>query len=297
MAGDSIAVAAGSATEADRSVSVWIGTLAGPAAVTSSDGRHLNLPALSQTVISGDALPATTTPLHLHDSAEEARAVPTLVSDDLALRTLARGFDRTGTATANLVDASWTGTTATMPAGTSTGERVLPLLIADATRTAGGTAQQRYDEVIGWRAQGGSWGVVDHRLSGRAAEVVATLASLAQPPAGAAATTVLAAGPGAPAIGHSRPAGGRGGHHSTSPTSPTSPSGPGNGPAPTPTPTPTPSTGLIGTLTSTVQGVVGTVLGLLPVKHSTTAGAPKPKPTPTSTGLLHSVVGSLTGGH
>lgn len=291
VAGDSVSVPSGSAVEADRAVTVRVGTLAGPATVTSASGRALSLPALSQTILDGDALAATATPLHLADSPDEARAVPALVSDDLALRTLSSGIDATGRSTMTTVEASWDGSLAPAPAGASLGDTVLPVVIADATAAAGGTAQDRYDHVVAWRAAGGSWGVVVHLLSGRAADVVSVLSNLQQAgPVGQVGTVsaqAIGAAPTVPLPGPThRPTG--------TPTSPPPPSHHPGGGTSTPTPTPTPSSGVVGGLVNTVGGVLKSVLGLLPKQSpGPSTSTTKPAPKPTSSGLVGSLLGGL----
>jgi hypothetical protein len=262
LSGTLVKIPAGSAVEAARGVSTQVGALAGPAALTSASGRRLVLPALSQAVLSGDAVPAATTPLHLTDSAQEARVVPKLVADDLALKTLARGIDTTGRSTARIVEASWEGTSQPVPDRVNRSERVLPVLIADSTH--GGSAQQRYDSAVAWRAQGGSWGVVLHLLSGRAAQVESTLAALqraGQSPGRIgsvqAPSTISAGGPPAPAAFQTPPVNPGPGHETTPPSSqPTSP--------PVGTPTSPAPDNLLGGLVATVQNVIDGVLGLLP---------------------------------
>ncbi|HVT63889.1 MAG TPA: hypothetical protein VHD81_01905 [Mycobacteriales bacterium] len=324
LTGTLVKIPLGSAIEASRGPSTRVGALAGPAALTSSIGRRLALPALEQVVLSGDAVPGATTPLHLSDSAEEARVVPRLIADDIALKTLARGIDTTGRSTARIVEASWTGVSQPVPNRVNRSERVLPVLIADSTH--GGTAQQRYNNAVAWRAQGGSWGVVLHLLAGRAAQVESTLAALQKSGAApgrigtVAPPTVVAAGPPGPTAFH------------TPPVNPGGTKYPGSGSnPPTSTPTTSPPDTLLGGLVTTVQNVIDGVLGLLPhdkvkagsdptttkvpdkvthkVSTTTTSVATKPKsttnettqaPTVTSTpanGLLGDVLGGLLGKH
>ena len=61
----------------------------------------------------------------------------------------------TGRSTAHAVEASFAGFKQPIPDRTVRSERVLPVLIADATH--GGDTQQRYDDAVAWRAEGGSW--------------------------------------------------------------------------------------------------------------------------------------------
>jgi hypothetical protein len=280
LAGDVLTVPDGSATEATRSVSVSVGSLAGPSRVSSAAGRRLSVPALNQAVFSGDALPAATTALHLDDTAAGvAAAVPALVSDDVRLETLARGINSSGTSTARVVETAWSGTTSP-PAAMPRSDEVLPIVIADAT--SGGTAQQRYDHVLSWRRQGGSWGVVVELLSAHAGAVESTLVSLQRgQPAGRIGN------PDVQALAVANPAGStstraRGGSTSPPGTSPpSSPSGGGhhgNGGS-NPAPSPSPTQGAVTKVVGTVTGVVSTVVGLVPT------------PKPSSSGLLGGLLG------
>jgi hypothetical protein len=263
LAGAELSVPDGSATEALRSVSVTVGSLAGPSQITNPSARRLTVPALAQAVINGDALPAATTPLHLSDSAAESHAVPTLVDDDNRLRVLARGIDSSGVTTAHTIDASWGGPTTTLPPRALPSESALPIVIADAT--SGGTLQDRYRHVVQWRRAGGSWGVALELLRGHAGSVESKLLALQHSlPAGqighitsvAALTAPHAPGGGGP---QPRPTTGPTGTP-TSPPPTTGPGGHGGGPKPTP------SQGPVGKVAGTVGGVVKTVIGLLPVK-------------------------------
>src|SRR2546423_779511 len=85
------AVPAGSATRAERAVTLRIGSLVGAAEVASDTGSQLRLTALNQIVVGGDALPESATPLRLTDDYGEAHAAPELVRDDKQLVDLAAG--------------------------------------------------------------------------------------------------------------------------------------------------------------------------------------------------------------
>jgi hypothetical protein len=286
LVGDSLAVPTGSATEATRSVSVHVGSLAGSSQITSATARRLTIPPLAQSVVNGDALPASTTPLHLSDDAAEAKAVPTLVNDDVALQDLARGIDSSGRAAAHVIDTSWTGTESAMPTAAPRSERVLPMVIADATPAAGGSTQDRYDHVVDWRRAGGSWGVVVQLLSAHASAVQAKFAALLRNQPTGQIGTVSFQSLAAPARGttHSPTTSSAPPSTSTSPpTTGTSPGGGHHGGTPLPTPSPKP----VRKVVTTGQRVVGPVLGLLPVKL-----LPKPEPNPTSSGGL---LGGLLG--
>ncbi|MBV9484696.1 MAG: hypothetical protein JO246_01415, partial [Frankiaceae bacterium] len=91
IAGDTLAVPDHSAVEATRSVAVTVGSLRGPSSITNSSARSLTVPALSQVLLSGDALPTNPAPLHLSDRGTnavvaEAVVVPDLVRADLQLQ-------------------------------------------------------------------------------------------------------------------------------------------------------------------------------------------------------------------
>lgn len=285
IAGDRLDVPGGSAVEATRQVSVVVGSLAGPSEITNASARHLTIPRLSQAAINGDALPTSTAPLHLNDGPVEARVVPTLVNDDLQLKMLARGIDASGASTAQVIQSAWHGTPAGHSGATSRSDRVLPMVIANATPGAGGSVQIRYDHVVSWRRAGGSWGVVVNLLSGDVPAVETALSALEHgQPAGqlgqvavqALARPPLAGGPGGNPTGNrstnpgpsngpptSRPPGSPGGHH--------------GGPTPTPTKSPVPK------VVGTVNKVVTEVVGLLPKP-------PIPHPT-SSRGLIGRVLG------
>jgi hypothetical protein len=330
IAGDTLVVPSGSATEADRAAAVRIGSLAGPAGVTNGSGRHLSLAPLWQATINGDALPGAPTPLQLSDVKSvrdaEARAVPQLVADNLAMEALARGINSTGNSTAHVVEAGWSGTLVSRGVGVSRSDQVLPVVIADATTPAGGSAQERYDRVVGWRAEGGSWGVVIHLLSARAAQIADTLHSLQQTEktgtVGKISANKLGVSPLGPVlpINGQKPPGAHGSPSSTPPTEPTI-TPPSTGGGKTPTPKPTQSPNLLGGLVGTVGTVLKDLLGLLPsdsasAKTNTTqqqtqlsstvapataatptpTATPSPTPSPTSSGLLDDVLGGVVGG-
>jgi hypothetical protein len=274
VAGLTVDARAGSAVRAERAVTTRIATLAGAAAIDSATGRHLDVPALTQAVVGGDALPDTTagSPLRLTDDDGEAHAVPSLVRDDLALIALATGIDTTGTSTAHAVTAAWRSGLQPLPNGVARSEQVLPLVIA---ATARSDAPGRYREALALRQAGASWGVVARRLGTNAAAVAAALqefegaASAGQIGSVPAALVALARGAGAdgsPAAGH----GGAGG------TSSGGTGGSGSSPGPQPAPSPSGSSDPVG---STVDNV----LNLLPT--------PLPSPSPSLSAPSLPVVG------
>src|SRR3954453_3797076 len=174
LAGLHVSTGSGSAVRAERSVTVRLGALAGSVGVDSQTGRHLQITPLSQAIVGGDALPDTTadSPLRLTDDNGEARAVPVLVRDDLALNSLAAGIDNTGDSTVRLVTAAWHSGLESLPSGVGRSEQVLPVVIAAA---AGGDVRSGYANAVALRRHGASWGVVAHRLHTTSAAVLAAL--------------------------------------------------------------------------------------------------------------------------
>jgi hypothetical protein len=243
-------------------VTVRLGALAGSVGVDSQTGRHLQITPLSQAIVGGDALPDSTadSPLRLTDDDGEARAVPALVRDDLALNSLAAGIDNTGDSTARLVTAAWHSGLEAMPSGVVRSEQVLPVVIASA---AGGDTEAGYQAAVALRQHGASWGVVAHRLHTTSAAVLRALSAFEKGAATGQVGTVPAAlaflSGGGVNGSASAPgtAGGGGGHR------------PGHGPSTSPRPHPTASPS---SSPDVLGGTIDRVLKLLPT----------PVPTPTS---------------
>jgi len=264
VAGLRVSAAGGSAVRAERAVTTRIATLAGSAGIDSSTGRHLDVPALTQAVVGGDALPDSTadSPLRLTDDDGEAHAVPALVRDDLALISLAAGVDTTGSGTARAVTAAWRSTLEPLPSGVARSEQVLPLVIAATSKS---DAPTRYRDALALRRDGASWGVVATRLGTNAAAVAAALqafeggASAGQIGSVPEALSLLTQG--GVGAGSPRSSGGRGGSSNGSGSGSGSSQG-GPHPAPSPSPSSSPVT---------VGGTIDKVLHLLPT----------PVPTPT----------------
>src|SRR3954451_17865923 len=284
VAGLDVSAPAGTALRAERSVTMRLGALAGTSRVVSSTGRSLDLIALHQVVVGGDALPDATTPLRLTDDDGESHAVPVLVHDDESLVGLARGIDGTGAATAKVVTASWHGPSTRAPAGVARSERVMPVVIAAAGPRP--DAVHRYRAAVTLRTAGASWGVVAHLLGVGASRVVDELAALqrTQPPGSignvrqvlAAITSGGAAGPGVRGAG-------RGGQHSGNGNG----NGDGGGGANSPQPTPSPSASKqpLDTVGQTVRQVLSLVptptsspTGLLPTNLTSPLPLPLPLP-------------------
>ena len=269
VAGLAVSIPAGSAVRAERSVTVRIATLAGQADVESAAGRTLTIDGLHQAMVGGDALPDVTTPLRLTDDDGESHAVPDLVRDDETLNGLAAGIDATGPSTARVVAASWHGPLSA-PAGVGRSERLMPAVIAASGPAAG--VQQRYDEAVGYRRTGGSWGVVAHLLGLKASSVVATLAAFERQQPQGVIGSVAAVLASAGTVGR-QPAQSSSGVHDSSGRGGTGGGGGGSsGGQPQPSSTPAPS-GAVDQVVNTVNQV----LSQLPL--------PLPTPSPTSTGL------------
>lgn len=242
---------AGSATRAERAVTLRIGSLTGATDVTSDTGRQLRLPALDQIVVGGDALPDAPTPLRLTDDYGEAHAAPALVRDDKALVGLAAGIDATGAGTVKTVTAAWRGPVDKTPAGVARSEQLLPVVIAAAGHPH--DANQRYRSAVDLRMAGGSWGVVAHRLDTSSDSVLAALDRLEHGIATGQVGTIPAAlaflgGNGSSGSGDGS---GNGRGHG----------GGGGGPTPSARPSPSPTDSGI---TGTVDETINKVLKLLP---------------------------------
>lgn len=288
VAGYRVAVPGGAATRIDGGVTLRVGTLVGAAAVTAPGGARLRIPALAQVLLGGDSLPAGTTALHLTDDAAEAAAAPALVRDDELLGDLARGLDGSGTATARTVQAAWqTGAGASAQAraagrdaaGTRISDQVLPVVLARAAG-AGPAVVSDYADAVRWRAQGGSWGVIAHRLGIGATRAADELAALQRLPHGGLARVVTAAVAAATRVGTAA-AGGHAGSagapgpsgSSSSPTRRTGGQGSGSNPTPTPSPSPSgPVQHLVGSVGKTVRKVLKSLPPLpklpVPIKAS-----------------------------
>ena len=267
VAGLRLSAHSGGAVRAERSVTVRIATLAGHADLLSPTGRQLEVGALTQAVVGGDALPNSTasTPLRLTDDDGEARAVPPLVRDDLALNSLAAGIDNTGDDTARVVTASWHAGLSPLPNGVGRSEQVLPIVIAAA---AGGDTTGNYDQAVQLRQAGASWGVVAHRLGTTSAAVLAALQAFEKGAATGQVGTVPAALAYLSRVGVGSPNGNGNGNRGSGNGGNGGPGSGGSSGGPSPSPSPS-STDLVG-------GTIDKVLKLLPT----------PLPTSTPTSLL-----------
>ena len=272
VAGLAVSAPAGTALRAERSVTVRLGALAGTSHVVSTTGRALDLAALHQVVVGGDALPDSTTPLRLTDDDGESHAVPALVHDDQSLVGLARGIDGSGAATARVVTTAWHGPSIHTPAGVARSEGVLPVVIAAAGPAA--EAAHRYSSAVALRKAGGSWGVVAHLLGVGASRVVDELAVLqrTQTPGtlgnAQQILAAIAAGSGASGGGAAGGGGSGGGNGGNSGGGGTGGGGGGGGDNPRPSPSPSSSQQPLDTVSQTV----GQVLSLVPTPTATPTG-------------------------
>jgi hypothetical protein len=265
----------GSAVRAERAVTMRVGTLAGEANLTTDTGRSISVPALSQVMVAGAALPDAPTPLHLIDDTAEAHAAPALVRDDLALDSLAAGIDATGSSTAEMVATAWHGAVDSAPVGLARSENVLPIVIASAGHPK--DPQNRYQQAVSLRTDGGSWGVVAHQLGTDSAAVLMALDVFEHQASAGQVGTVPAALAYIAAVGRSGDtsllASGPTGSGSTSGH------GSGSGSSPTPKPSASPSSdSLIGQVTDTIDKVLKVLP--TPTARPTTAPAPTADPTP-----------------
>ena len=261
----SVAAGAGTAMRAERDATTRIGALAGNPTIDSDTGRQLRLSTLSQVVVGGDALPNSTqdTPLRLTDDDGEARAVPTLVRDDLALDALAAGVDSTGAQTYRVVTAAWHQGLDPLPQGVGRSEQVLPLVIAAAA--AGSSPDARYKTAVALRTAGGSWGVVAHLLGTDSAAVLAALQAFERGAATGQVGTVPAA---LSFVADAVHPGSTSGHPASGGSTPQTPQSPGSTPTPGATPAPSqspnPVTSTLDKVLSLVPTPVPTITSLLP---------------------------------
>ena len=271
IAGLRVSAPSGSALRAERSVTVRVAALDGDVPVDSVTGRHLDVGALTQAVVGGDALPQSTadTPLRLTDDDGEARAVPVLVRDDLALNSLAAGIDGTGGSVVRVVTAGWHAGLQQLPSGVAGSEQVLPIVIA---ASSGADPASRYAQAVRLRQDGASWGVVAHRLHTSSDAVLAALQRYEKGAAGGQVGTIPAA------LAYLA-----GGAHGGLPGSPgsgggTSGSGGGGGTSgPKASPSPSGSTDPVG-------GTIDKVLTLVPSPLPTASASPLPTTAPSAAG-------------
>jgi hypothetical protein len=265
-----------------------VAVLDGDAGVRST-GRagSREVPRLFQTQVPYGGLPGDTTPLVLTpgDAWEERYALD-LVSDDRALRALATGLETSTAdreAVLEVVPASVVeGQDGT---GAPAGERLLSYLLAASARSGGDDPAARYATVRGYRAEGGSWGVVAALVDSGAEGVSAALDD--------ALGTEAVALPGSPAtfdpslvLGGS-PSPSTGATRGPSPR----PTRPGSSATPSPSAPPTQDPDL-------VDELVDTVLSILPSPAAPAVPGRSPQPS-RSPGLLGGVTGPLgevTGG-
>jgi hypothetical protein len=276
----------GSAVRTERGVTTRVGTLIGRTDLTTDTGRSMQVPALSQVVVAGTALPDDASPLRLTDDDGEAHAAPSLVRDDLALNSLATGIDTTGRETIESVAAAWHGSLVATPVGVAHSEQVLPIVIAAAGQPK--HPQDRYREAVALRTDGGSWGVIAHRLDTDSGQVLAALGLFER----GASTGHVGSVPPSLRLFTSVLDNASSNAVSTTPSSRPSSGGHTSSPHPSPSPSATES-GLVGTVTDTINKVLKvlptpTALPILPNLKvpGSSSGHGRPQPTVSSSPLL-----------
>ena len=265
-----VAAPAGSLTRVERGPLLRVGVYTGSAAVTA-DGRQATglVPALHQVQVPYGGLPQRSTPLALTDGDRwERTLVRDLVTADRDLTELAAGL--AGPDGSVVLSAAPAAYRRVLSPAVTRGEQALGLALGAAATLGGSTPQERIATVRSDRDAGGSWGVVAALVGAPVGAVSRLLDGLLGPAAGAGSATAAgssgplplevllgrSAGPG-PA---SAPRPGTGSGPGPRPLSGTRP------PGPTPSPNPTTAPPAV------VQGVVDTVIAVLPV--SPTPGAP-----------------------
>ena len=233
------------------------------------------VPALHQVKVQGQSLPDRLMPLQLDGKAWERAVAADLVSADDQLKDLAEGLSGPEGAKVYRAAPAVYRTSALPPESAARGERALGIAVAVAADKS-----DAYDQVLAFRADLGSWGVVAALVGAPLNKVSAVLsAALAPTTSTPGPTTVDAGGPQVlPGL---------------SPTPST-----GSTPTPTKTRTPTPPTKTPTTPTtppptspSLVDGVLTTVLTLVSPKPQTPT-QPQPTSVPTTKGpcLLNAVL-------
>jgi hypothetical protein len=268
------------AVRVEEGFAVRVAVYDGGTAQVSASQRSVTVPALHEVDVAGTSLPTAVPPLALRDDALDAVADPDLVAGDIALVSRSAVLDSPAGASlsARLADLVPTVLPAASVVAAQTSaplsERVLPIAIA---RAAGGDVASRFAQADALRAAGGSWAVVAGLVGAGVTAVenqisvlAAAVPSAGLPPVAVAGTTPLGGG--------TIVAGGSG------PTPVASPSAAGDAPARSSTPVaarPPASATPVPSVTTTVTGLLGTVLGLLAPSSSSA-----PRATATSTGLL-----------
>jgi hypothetical protein len=263
-----IAIAAGAATvtasrgalaRVERGVLLRAASFRGTLRVQATGRRgSAAVDALHQVQVPDGGRPGRKTPLALTHDRWEQRYALGLVTADTDLVALADGLDKdpvASTAVLSVLPASYTGSSTV--AGATPSDSALAFVVAKA---AGASAET----VRGWRADGGSWGVVAALAHADVKAVGAALDALLNPggggvlaaPTGPGTTATTGTGRGAPVVAASPNAG----YHPTR--------------KPSPRPSPSAST-------DPVQDVVTTVTHLLPTPTPTPVTQPLgPSPSP-----------------
>jgi hypothetical protein len=276
----------GSVTRVERDALLRVASFRRDASVRAAGRRAtVKVDALHQVQVPYGGLPGRVTALGLTRDTWERRYALDLVTRDVDLNNLAAGLDANPSSTAAIgavLPATYRNAVP-LAAGEKASEQTLGFLIA----RAGHDDAKTYENVRGWRAEGGSWGVVAALADADVAEVSSALDAILEPN-----EPVLAAEPGGGSIdvgglfGGSGPTGSGGG---LGPGQTGASPRPVSGPAPSRTPSPRPSSS-----PDPVQQVVTTVQSLLPSPPPVVPPPPaETKPSASPSPLLQVDIGGI----
>lgn len=282
-----VTVARGAVARVERGpVALRVGVYEGAVDVSPQDRpARTTVAELFQVQVPYGTLPGAVTPLVLTGDAFEQRVALALLQEDRDLRSLATGLDGAGPAAEAVSTAVQRSVPVTLslggalaPTGGPRSEQLLAYLLASVDGTADRDAVvERFRTVRTYRTAGGSWGVVAALVrsgTAEATQVLETLLAGVEVPLGPLPTA-------APVVTPTPTA-----STTTAPTPPVVRPSPSRGTVAPTTPAPTDEPGL-------VEGLLDTVVGLLPRSGpgTTTGGLPTPTPTPSPRGLLGGLLG------
>jgi hypothetical protein len=247
----------GALARVERGVLLRAASFRGTLSVQAT-GRRGSTPVkgLHQVQVPDGGRPGRVTPLALTRDRWERRYALDLVTADTDLTALADGLDRDSASAAALRAVLPASFGSALGIGTSASETALAYVVAKA-------AGAQPDEVRGWRADGGSWGVVAALAGADVADISAALDAILNP----GGAPVVATGPTGPVTTTGAPGGNTGAAPSPSA---------GGRPTAKPSPKPRPSAS-----SDPVQDVVTTVTSLLPTPPPSPITVPVgPSPSP-----------------
>lgn len=293
-----VTVPRGALVRVERGALLRVAQFAGSSSVVAHGRRASStVAALHQVQTAAGGLPGPVTALALTGDRWERALVGDLVGEDADLTSLAVGLDapgRAGRAVLAVLPASWSDASP-VPVGAPGSEQTLAWGIAAAGPTAGPAPAStalagRYDQVRRFRAEGGSWAVVARLVGADVEGIDAVLERLLEPAGDPQSGAGGASAPSGPAL-----------PGSILPGSILLPGGVTDGltaagagpPQPTATPAePSPRPDPPGA----TQGVVDTVVALLPTPLPTRLPTPPPTALPSVGGALdRPVTAVLTG--